>query len=214
MFEDIIDTIIKIIPGAVVTTVGGVLTAVLPGKIKIVGIAPIGIGLWMMVQPLLAMEGRDTTSEDAQYISTMIHWPQPGTQVGVGVYVMDYSIYNTSSEALKIGLRYEFGTQSTDLGPINLQPGENRMSLILKFGFPDVGMNVRLLLAPTASTTGEILTGSGAETYVVVGELACEGRTNQADCEANGCYWWSDGTCHSTPEPGQNVAEVSSIIIR
>lgn len=28
----------------------------------------------------------------------------------------------------------------------------------------------------------------------------CPDYTNQADCIAAGCYWWSDGTCHDTPE--------------
>jgi len=29
----------------------------------------------------------------------------------------------------------------------------------------------------------------------------CSDYTNQADCIAVGCYWWSDGTCNDYPEP-------------
>lgn len=28
----------------------------------------------------------------------------------------------------------------------------------------------------------------------------CSDYTTQAECTAAGCYWWSDNTCHSTPE--------------
>jgi len=48
-----IGTLIKLIPGLIVTTVGGVLTSVLPGKAKIAGVVPIGMGLLMMVTAIL-----------------------------------------------------------------------------------------------------------------------------------------------------------------
>lgn len=37
-------------------------------------------------------------------------------------------------------------------------------------------------------------------TIPVEGVPPCKDYTNQTDCEANDCYWWSDGTCHSTAE--------------
>lgn len=45
-----IENLIKAIPGFVVTVVGGVITGVLPGKTKIVGIVPIGIGTFMILE--------------------------------------------------------------------------------------------------------------------------------------------------------------------
>lgn len=30
---------------------------------------------------------------------------------------------------------------------------------------------------------------------------ACNDYDNQADCIANGCYWWSNNNCYDTPEP-------------
>ena len=39
----------------------------------------------------------------------------------------------------------------------------------------------------------------------------CEDYTNQTDCENAGCYWWSDGTCHSTSEtPPQKCEEYTN----
>ena len=31
--------------------------------------------------------------------------------------------------------------------------------------------------------------------------IPCSSYTNQTDCLNAGCYWWSDGTCNSSPEP-------------
>jgi len=39
-------------------------------------------------------------------------------------------------------------------------------------------------------------------TQVYVPDLTCSDYTNQIDCVNAQCYWWSDGTCHSTPENG------------
>lgn len=35
----------------------------------------------------------------------------------------------------------------------------------------------------------------------------CEDYTNVTDCVNAGCYWWSDGTCHSTQENGEEACE-------
>jgi len=48
-----VETILKLIPGMVVTAVGGVVMSVLPGKAKIAGVVPIGIGLYLLLQPFL-----------------------------------------------------------------------------------------------------------------------------------------------------------------
>jgi len=50
---DIFDKVIQMLPGMVITCVGGVITSVLPGKTKIAGVVPLGIGLWLMVEPWL-----------------------------------------------------------------------------------------------------------------------------------------------------------------
>jgi len=89
-----IQLLMEMIPGMIVTVVGGVVTSVLPGKIRLVGLVPIGIGMWMLLQPLMPSDGE---------------------------------------------------------------------------------------------------------------EQRCSQYTNQVDCEAEGCYWWGDGTCHSTAQPVEQV---------
>ena len=53
---DIFGKLIQMMPGLVVTTIGGVVAGVLPGKAKIAGIVPIGIGVYLMLQPWLPSE--------------------------------------------------------------------------------------------------------------------------------------------------------------
>ncbi|MHA1852596.1 MAG: hypothetical protein ACTSUF_03705 [Candidatus Heimdallarchaeaceae archaeon] len=97
---DIIQMLVEMIPGMVVTGVGAVMTGILPGKAKIAGVVPLGIGLWLMLSPWL----------------------------------------------------------------------------------------------PTQPPT------------------PCSSHTTQAECEAAGCYWWSDNTCHSTPEGAIN-AQIKEIVV-
>ena len=42
-------------------------------------------------------------------------------------------------------------------------------------------------------------------TQVYVPDITCSDYTNQIDCVNAQCYWWSDGTCHSTQENGNGV---------
>lgn len=101
---DPIELVTKLIPGMMITVVGGVVTGALPGAAKIAGLIPVGLGMYMMLQAM---------------------------------------------------------------GMIPTEPPE-----------PDT----------------------------------CLQNTNQLDCEAAGCHWWSDNTCHSTIE-GEDLAEVSTINI-
>lgn len=55
--KDPLTMLMEMIPGMIVTIVGGVVTSALPGKLKIVGIAPIGIGLYLLLQPFIAPPG-------------------------------------------------------------------------------------------------------------------------------------------------------------
>lgn len=97
-----VDILFKILPGMIIIAVGGVITSALPGKAKIAGIVPIGIGAWLCLQPFMPA----------------VPPPPP-----------------------------------------------------------------------------------------------CSSYTTEVDCTAAGCYWWSDNTCHSTPEGVTQVLikEVKSI---
>lgn len=48
-----IDTVTKLIPGLIVTGIGGVMASALPGKSKIAGLVPIGIGASMMLSTVM-----------------------------------------------------------------------------------------------------------------------------------------------------------------
>lgn len=64
--------------------------------------------------------------------------------------------------------------------------------------------------------TAIVVTGIGATVillaYLVKGkEQLCLDYITQSECETAGCYWWSDGTCHSTPENGQKEVTIENI---
>jgi len=85
-------TVIKLIPGMAVTIVGGIVMSVLPGKAKIAGVVPLGIGLWMMLQPFIPPSPGPACSDyttEADCAAKGCYWydgachsspkPEPGT---------------------------------------------------------------------------------------------------------------------------------------
>ena len=43
--------------------------------------------------------------------------------------------------------------------------------------------------------------------------IDCTQRTTETECILNGCHWWSDGTCHSTPETPLPPIQYGGIIL-
>lgn len=84
-----IDQIMKMIPGIVVTIIGGVATSVLPGKIKIAGLPVVGYGLYMMIDALKPKEG--------VYFSTEIEYPTTAA-VGEMIHIRGWVINYTSTD--------------------------------------------------------------------------------------------------------------------
>jgi len=59
-----------------------------------------------------------------------------------------------------------------------------------------------------------VVAGLGFYLYYLISqpEKICSNYTTQPECEANGCYWWSNNTCNSTPEktqPSINITQVN-----
>jgi hypothetical protein len=83
-----VGTILKLIPGIVVTAVGGIVMSVLPGKAKIAGVVPLGIGLWLLISPFLPPPGpsgcenhateSECTAGGCYWYDNACHSTQPG----------------------------------------------------------------------------------------------------------------------------------------
>jgi len=126
-----IGTLVKLMPGMMVTVVGGVVTSALPGATKLAGLIPLGFGMYMMLQAL-----------------GMVPGPPPDTCLQ----------HTTQTECEAAGCYWwSNGTCHATVEP-----------------------------PPT-----------------------CGDYTDQTTCEANGCYWWGNA-CHSSPESAYSV-EVSAI---
>ncbi len=95
--KDPMTMLMELIPGLVVTAVGGVVIGVLPGKTKIVGLAPLGIGLYLLIQPFIPGPEPPPPTECEKYATEQectaqgCYWydnachsiplPQPGAEI-------------------------------------------------------------------------------------------------------------------------------------
>ncbi len=51
--KDPMELLMELFPGMVVTVAGGAVMGVLPGKLKVVGLVPLGVGLYLLLRPFM-----------------------------------------------------------------------------------------------------------------------------------------------------------------
>jgi hypothetical protein len=95
-FEDIA----KIIPGMIVTMAGAVVTSVLPGKTKVAGLVPLGIGAYMMLQPFVPGGGGGGGGEVKHDIRFTIGPEYPSSAMTNDKITLKIQIFNFEKEDL------------------------------------------------------------------------------------------------------------------
>ena len=50
-------------------------------------------------------------------------------------------------------------------------------------------------------------------TIIAANGVVCSDYTTESECTDAGCFWWSDGTCHSTSEGNGEEDEIPWVLI-
>ena len=117
--QGMIEQLMRLIPGMMVTVAGGVVTSMLPGKIKIAGLPIVGYGMFMVMNAL-----QPTWSVKLQ--------PEPTypTQVMMGEnFQINYWVHNATSEVLNVRSRIIDRDTDEELrfdGPVEMNPDQGR----------------------------------------------------------------------------------------
>jgi hypothetical protein len=97
MGKDPMELLMELVPGMVVTVAGGAVMGALPGKAKVAGLIPLGIGLFLLLKPFIPGEEEEPPTTCAGYtteqecVENGCYWydgschsaPQPGAEAEI-----------------------------------------------------------------------------------------------------------------------------------